>query len=29
MLIFNKYFYKYKNLKLYFGERVAILNDFI
>jgi hypothetical protein len=29
MLIFNKYFYKNKKLKLYFGDRVAVLNDFI
>jgi hypothetical protein len=29
MLIFNKYFYKNKKSKLYFGDRVAVLNDFI
>jgi hypothetical protein len=29
MLVFNKYFYKNKKLKLYFGDRVAVLNDFI
>jgi hypothetical protein len=29
MLVFNKYFYKKKMLKLYFGDRVAVLNDFI
>jgi hypothetical protein len=29
MLIFNKYFYKSKKSKLYFGDRVAVLNDFI
>jgi hypothetical protein len=29
MLVFNKYFYKKKKLKLYFGDRVAVLNDFI
>jgi hypothetical protein len=29
MLVFNKYFYKNKKSKLYFGERVAVLNDFI
>jgi hypothetical protein len=29
MLIFNKYFYKIKKSKLYFGDRVAVLNDFI
>jgi hypothetical protein len=29
MLVFKKYFYKKKNLKLYFGDRVAVLNDFI
>jgi hypothetical protein len=29
MLDFNKYFYKKKKSKLYFGERVAVLNDFI
>jgi hypothetical protein len=29
MLVFNKYFYKKKKLKLYFVDRVAVLNDFI
>jgi hypothetical protein len=29
MLIFNKYFYKNKKSKLYFGDRVAVLNDLI
>jgi hypothetical protein len=29
MLIFNKYFYKNKKSKLYFGGCVAVLNDFI
>jgi hypothetical protein len=29
MLTFNKYFYKNKKSKLYFGDRVAVLNDFI
>jgi hypothetical protein len=29
MLIFNKYFYKNKKSKLYFGDHVAVLNDFI
>jgi hypothetical protein len=29
MLFFNKYFYKKKKSKLYFGDRVAVLNDFI
>jgi hypothetical protein len=29
MLIFNKYLYKNKKSKLYFGDRVAVLNDFI
>jgi hypothetical protein len=29
MLVFNKYFHKNKKLKLYFGDRVAVLNDFI
>jgi hypothetical protein len=29
MLVFNKYFYKNKKSKLYFGDRVAVLNDFI
>jgi hypothetical protein len=29
MLDFNKYFYKKKKSKLYFGDRVAVLNDFI
>jgi hypothetical protein len=28
-LVFNKYFYKNKKPKLYFGDRVAILHDFI
>jgi hypothetical protein len=29
MLVFNKYFYKNKKSKLYFGDSVAVLNDFI
>jgi hypothetical protein len=29
MLVFNKYFYKKKKSKLYFGDCVAVLNDFI
>jgi hypothetical protein len=29
MLVFNKYFYKNKKSKLYFGDYVAVLNDFI
>jgi hypothetical protein len=29
MLVFNKYFYKKKKSKLYFEDRVAVLNDFI
>jgi hypothetical protein len=29
MLVFNKSFYKNKKSKLYFGDRVAVLNDFI
>jgi hypothetical protein len=29
MLVFNKHFYKNKKSKLYFGDRVAVLNDFI
>jgi hypothetical protein len=29
MLVFNKYFYKKKKLKLYFGDHVAVLNNFI
>jgi hypothetical protein len=29
MLVFNKYFYRKKKSKLYFGDRVAVLNDFI
>jgi adenine/guanine phosphoribosyltransferase-like PRPP-binding protein len=29
MLVFNKYFYKNKKSKLYFGDRVAVLDDFI
>jgi hypothetical protein len=29
MLVFNKHFYKKKKSKLYFGDRVAVLNDFI
>jgi hypothetical protein len=29
MLVFNKYFYKNKKSKLYFWDRVAVLNDFI
>jgi hypothetical protein len=28
MLVFNKYFYEKKS-KLYFRDRVAVLNDFI
>jgi hypothetical protein len=27
MLVFNKYFYKNKKSKLYFWDRVAVLND--
>jgi hypothetical protein len=27
MLIFSKYFYKNKKSKLYFGDRVVVLND--
>jgi hypothetical protein len=27
MLVFNKYFYKSKKLKLYFGDRVVVLNN--
>jgi hypothetical protein len=27
MLVFNKYFYKNKKSKLYFGDRVVVLND--
>jgi hypothetical protein len=27
MLVFNKYFYKNKKSKLYFGDRFAVLND--
>jgi hypothetical protein len=29
MLVFNKYYYKNKKSKLYFGYRVAVLNNFI
>jgi hypothetical protein len=29
MLVFNKLFYKNKKSKLYFGDRIAVLNDFI
>jgi hypothetical protein len=29
MLVFNKYFYKNKKLKLYFGDRITVINDFI
>jgi hypothetical protein len=29
MLVFNKYFYKNKKSKLYFGDRITVLNDFI
>jgi hypothetical protein len=29
MLVFNKYFYKNKKLKLYFGDCVVVLNNFI
>jgi hypothetical protein len=29
MLVFKKYFYKNKKSKLYFGDRVTVLNDFI
>jgi hypothetical protein len=29
MLVFNKYFYKKKKSKLYFGDRVTVLNDLI
>jgi hypothetical protein len=29
MLVFNKYFYKNEKSKLYFGDRVAVLNNFI
>jgi hypothetical protein len=29
MLVFNKYFYKNKKSKLYIGDSVAVLNDFI
>jgi hypothetical protein len=28
MLVFNNYFYKNKKSKLYFGDRVTVLNDF-
>jgi hypothetical protein len=28
MLVFNNYFYKNKKSKLYFGDSVAVLNDF-
>jgi hypothetical protein len=27
MLVFNKYFYKNKKSKLYFGDRVVVLKD--
>jgi hypothetical protein len=29
MLVFNNYFCKNRKSKLYFGDRVAILNDFL
>jgi hypothetical protein len=29
MLVFNKYCYKNKKSKLYIGDRVTVLNDFI
>jgi hypothetical protein len=29
MLVFNKYFYKNKKSKLYFGDSVVVVNDFI
>jgi hypothetical protein len=29
MLVFNKYLYKNKKSNLYFGDYVAVLNDFI
>jgi hypothetical protein len=29
ILVFNKYFYKSKMSKLYFGDRVIVLNNFI
>jgi hypothetical protein len=29
MLVFNKYFYKYKKSKFYFWDRVDVQNDFI
>jgi hypothetical protein len=29
MLVFNNYFYKNKKSKLYFGDCVTVLNDFI
>jgi hypothetical protein len=29
MLVVNKYFYKNKKSKLYFGNRVVVLNNFI
>jgi hypothetical protein len=29
MLVFNKYFYRRKKSKLYFEDRVIVLNDFI
>jgi hypothetical protein len=29
MLVFKKYFYKNKKSKLYFGDRIAVLNNFI
>jgi hypothetical protein len=28
MLVFNNYIYKNKKSKLYFGDRVTVLNDF-
>jgi hypothetical protein len=29
MLVFNEYFYKSKKWKLYLGDRVTVLNDFV
>jgi hypothetical protein len=29
MLVFNNYFYKNKKSKLYIGDRVNVLNDFL
>jgi hypothetical protein len=29
MLVFNRYFYKSKKSKLYFGDRVTVIIDFI